>query len=308
MTSKGRVPTHSIFYHRVADDQPNPWTMTRDQFKRQIDWFQKEFDLVSLAELQRRIDSGFNDRPTLAITFDDGYAENCEYALPLLIERKIPVCYFITIDNVIRQAPFPHDVELGQNLPVNTIESLRGLSNSGIEIGAHTRTHLDLGQVSDSALLADEVIQASREIEELIGKPVQYFAFPFGQRENLNHGVFSMLKEHGFLGVCSAYGGWNNIGGDSFHIHRIHGDPSFERIKNWFSFDPRVARVKPYKYERRASRRDGSADPTQIHEISETPEVISADAPETTAVPKNIAASVAPENISATNPSQVPTD
>ena len=308
MTSKGRVPTHSIFYHRVADDQPNPWTMTRDQFKRQIDWFQKEFDLVSLAELQRRIDSGFNDRPTLAITFDDGYAENCEYALPLLIERKIPVCYFITIDNVIRQAPFPHDVELGQNLPVNTIESLRGLSNSGIEIGAHTRPHLDLGQVSDSALLADEVIQASHEIEELIGKPVQYFAFPFGQRENLNHGVFSMLKEHGFLGVCSAYGGWNNIGGDSFHIHRIHGDPSFERIKNWFSFDPRVARVKPYKYERRASRRDGSGDPTQIHEISETPEGISADAPETTAVPKNIAASVAPENISAINPSQVPTD
>jgi len=162
--------------------------MTRAQFKRQIDWFQKEFDLVSLAELQRRVDSGFNDRPTLAITFDDGYAENCEYALPLLIERKIPVCYFVTIDNIVRQAPFPHDVELGQNLPVNSVESIQILSNSGIEIGAHTRTHIDLGSVSDQALLADEVIQASIEIEEHVGKPVQYFAFPFGQRENLNHG------------------------------------------------------------------------------------------------------------------------
>ena len=132
--------------------------MTCEQFKRQIDWFQEEFDLVSLAELQRRVDSGFNDRPTLAITFDDGYAENCEYALPLLIERKIPVCYFVTIDNIVRQEPFPHDVELGQDLPVNTLESLKTIANSGIEIGAHTRTHIDLGSVSDQELLADEVI------------------------------------------------------------------------------------------------------------------------------------------------------
>ena len=194
LTAQGKVPAYSIFYHRIADDQPNPWSMTRAQFKRQIDWFQEKFDLVSLAELQRRVDSGFNDRPTLAITFDDGYAENCEYALPLLIERKIPVCYFVTIDNIVRQAPFPHDVELGQNLPVNSIESIQTLSNSGIEIGAHTRTHIDLGSVSDQELLADEVSQASIEIEEHVGKSVQYFAFPFGQRENLNHGAFSMLK------------------------------------------------------------------------------------------------------------------
>ncbi len=264
LAAQGKVPAYAIFYHRISDDHTNPWTMTRDQFKRQIDWFQEEFDLVSLAELQRRVDSGFNDRPTLAITFDDGYAENCEYALPLLIERGIPVCYFVTIDNITEQCAFPHDVQQGQELPINSIESLRALVNSGVEIGAHTRTHIDLGKVSDPLLLADEVILASREIEELIDQPVQYFAFPFGQRENLNHGVFSMLREHGFLGVCSAYGGWNNIGGDSFHIQRIHGDPSFERVKNWLSFDPRIARVKPYQYERRSVRRDGQSAPTEL--------------------------------------------
>jgi peptidoglycan/xylan/chitin deacetylase (PgdA/CDA1 family) len=271
MISRGKVPAYSLFYHRISDDHPNPWSMTRDQFRRQIDWFQEKFDLVSLAELQRRVNSEFNDRPTLAITFDDGYAENCEYALPLLVERKIPVCYFVTIDNVVNQTPFPHDVGIGQDLPVNTIESLSVLSDSGIEIGAHTRTHMDLGSVSDQELLADEVIQASIDIEEIIGKPVQYFAFPFGQRENLNRGVFSMLKEHGFLGVCSAYGGCNEIGSDSFHIQRIHGDPSFERVKNWLSYDPRVTRVKPYKYDRRAARRDGQADPTKIHELTLPP-------------------------------------
>ena len=271
LAAQGKVPTYAIFYHRIADEHHNPWSMSRAQFKRQIDWFQKEFDLVSLAELQRRVDSGFNDRPTLSITFDDGYAENCEYALPLLVERNIPVTYFVTIDNITKQIAFPHDVELGQDLPTNTAESIRALANCGIEIGAHTRTHPDLGKVTDPKLLADEVILASQEIEELIGKPVQYFAFPFGQRENLNHSAFAMLKEHGFLGVCSAYGGWNPIGGDSFHIQRVHGDPSFERVKNWLSFDPRVARVKPYQYERRANRRDGKPDPTKVSEITIPP-------------------------------------
>ena len=270
---------YSMFYHRISDEHSNPWTMTRAQFTRQIDWFQKEFDLVSLAELQRRVDSGFNDRPTLAITFDDGYAENSEYALPLLIERGIPVSYFVTIENIIAQRPFPHDVTLGQQLPVNNIESIRALSQAGVEIGAHTRTHVDLGKVTDPELLADEVILSSREIEDLIGKPVQYFAFPYGQRENLNHCVFSMLKQHGFLGVCSAYGGWNLIGDDSFHIKRLHGDPSFERVKNWLSYDPRVGFVKPYKYERRNASREANPELTQMTDFQSVLDPLDATPP-----------------------------
>ena len=51
--------------------------MTCDEFQTQIDWFQENFEIVDLEECQRRIRSGFNDRPTLSITFDDGYSENC---------------------------------------------------------------------------------------------------------------------------------------------------------------------------------------------------------------------------------------
>lgn len=253
LARQGKLPVYSIFYHRVSNDYQNDWTMSEAEFTRQIDWFEKHFDLVSLSELQKRIDSGFNNRPTLAITFDDGYAENCQFALPLLIERGIPVCYFVTIDYVTSQEPFPHDVALGNPLPVNTVESLRALSRSGVEIGAHTRTHSDMGAIDDPQELSDELVTASREIEEHIGCPVQYFAFPFGQRKNMNPEAFRILKDHGFLGVCSAYGGWNEIGEDSFHIKRIHGDPSFERVRNWLSFDPRVGRIGPYIWNEASS-------------------------------------------------------
>ena len=237
-----------LFYHRVADDHPNPWTISRADFEQQIDWFQENFDLVDLEECQRRIQSGSNSRPTLSITFDDGYAENCEFALPLLIERRIPVTYFVTTQHTTLQRPFPHDLERDQPLPVNTIASLLAMDIAGVEIGAHTRTHVDIGQVKDQEELMDEVIASSVELESIIGRRIRYFAFPFGQPENLCRNTFAMLKEAGFLGVCSAYGGWNEVGQDAFHIQRIHGDPNFQRMKNWLTFDPRIGRVARFDY------------------------------------------------------------
>ena len=267
MVKNGRVPVYSLFYHRVANEHLTPWTISEKQFERQIDWLQDNFEIVDLQECQRRINSGFNDRPTVSITFDDGYAENCEFALPMLIERRIPVCYFVSLDFITKQISFPHDLDLDLKLPVNTIESLRALDLSGVEIGAHTRTHLDLGKVTDPLVLADEVIIASDELSALIGRKVRYFAFPYGLYTNLNSTVFKMLKEHGFLGVCSAYGGWNEIGEDAFHIERIHGDPNLERVKNWLSYDPRIAHVRSFKYDR---ARDNVSLPTgSVAEIFE---------------------------------------
>lgn len=248
MAKHGKTPVFVLFYHRVADNHLNPWTITRAEFQEQIDWFQANFEIVDLQECQRRIESGFNDRPTLAITFDDGYSENCEWALPMLIERRIPITYFVTTHHTANQQPFPHDVDRGVPLPVNTIESLRSLDMAGIEIGAHTRTHPSVGDLREPEEIFDEVITASREMEKHIGRPMRYFAFPFGLHKNLNSDAIHLLKREGFLGFCSAYGGYNEIGNDSFQIQRLHGDRSISRIKNWLTFDPRVLKTKRFEY------------------------------------------------------------
>lgn len=248
LIQSGSVPVLTLFYHRIADHPSNDWTISCSQFQEQIDWIEQHFEIVDLEECQRRIRSGSNTRPTISITFDDGYAENCDFALPMLIERRIPVTYFVTTYHTAEQQPFPHDRNLNTPLPTNTIESLRALDMAGVEIGGHSRTHIDLGKITCQQTLVDEVISASRELEEAIGRKVRYFAFPYGQHANLNPTVFAMLKEAGFLGACSAYQGWNEIGGDEFHIQRIHGDPNFSRLKNWLTFDPRMANVERFDY------------------------------------------------------------
>ena len=223
----GNAPIPMLFYHRVDDDYPNPWTISCDEFERQIDWLEDHCEIISLSEAQNRIVDGRNNRLAACITFDDGYADNCEFALPLLLKRGIPFTYFVSLDFIVHQKPFPHDLERGEPLAPNTISEIRYLADQGVDIGAHTRTHANVGKIHDEHRLYDEVVASRNELADLIGYDVPYFAFPFGQYSDLNDRAFAMAKENGIQGVCSAYGGYNYMTDDGFHFQRVHADPMF---------------------------------------------------------------------------------
>lgn len=265
----GQAPIIVLFYHRVAEDQANSWTCSPEMFARQVHWLRQRFDMVSLAEAQRRIRAGFNERACVSITFDDGYAENCRFALPFLVRQQVPCTYFVATRHVFEGLPFPHDVAQGNRFPPNTLEQLREAASEGIEIGAHTRTHADLGSVDDPQRLHDEVITAGEELQAALGRPVRYFAFPYGQFANLHPAAFQLAFEAGYEGVCSAYGGFNFPGDDAFHLQRIHGDDDMLRLKNWVTVDPRKLGQARYCYEtpqvptRRSPRPRGGEAPAE---------------------------------------------
>ena len=123
--TEGRAPVMVLFYHRVADDRANTWTCSNAMFAAQMNWLRARFDLVSLAEAQQRIRSGNNERACVSVTFDDGYADNCQFALPHLIEQRIPCTYFVATRHIFDGAPFPHDVAQGHRFAPNTIDELR---------------------------------------------------------------------------------------------------------------------------------------------------------------------------------------
>ncbi|HEY2147726.1 MAG TPA: polysaccharide deacetylase family protein [Pirellulales bacterium] len=247
----GRAPAMVLFYHRIADDAASPWTLSNRAFAAQIDWLKSRFDMVSLPEAQRRIAARENHRPSVSITFDDGYAANCHEALPLLIAEKIPCTYFVSSKCVLEGIPFPHDIAHGFEGRPNTLEELRAMSAAGIDIGAHTRTHADLSRLKNPQKLHEEVVVAGEELQQAIGGPVRYFAFPFGLSGHLNRAVFALAHEFGYDGVCSAYGGYNFPGDDAFHLQRICADEML-RVKNWVTLDPRKTR-RPYRFEYRAA-------------------------------------------------------
>jgi peptidoglycan/xylan/chitin deacetylase (PgdA/CDA1 family) len=243
-----RVPISILYYHCMTDRPRAPWMMSNGQFVEQITWLQRHFDLISLAEAQRRIRSGKNHRPAVAITFDDGYSENCEQAIPLLIERNIPCTYFVTLENIVQGLPFEHDLKNGWDFAPNTIEQVRAMAAAGIEIGAHTCTHCDLGRVTDTSILGTELLYARKELENLLDTRIRFFSFPFGQRENLTNAAFSYAARAGYDAVCSAYGALNFPGDDAFHLQRVPATEEFICVKNWVTADPRKIWIPRFAY------------------------------------------------------------
>ena len=103
-----------------------------------------------------------------------------------------------------------------------------------------------MGAIIDRRLLRYEVVTAGEELRAALGRPVRYFAFPYGQYANLNPAVFALAREAGYEGVCSAYGGFNYPGDDAFHLQRIAVDDNMITLKNWVTMDPRKVNTRRY--------------------------------------------------------------
>jgi peptidoglycan/xylan/chitin deacetylase (PgdA/CDA1 family) len=260
---RGMEPVSVLFYHRVADNVPNSWTMSTATFARQILWLKAWFDVVDLAEAQRRIESGRNSRPTVAITFDDGYSENMEFAVPFLLKERVPFTYFVSTNHVFGNRPFPHDEAAGRPLPPNSLSQLREMAAAGVEIGAHNRNHIHLGVVSADTM-QDEIVGSKHDLELALEREIRYFAFPYGQPADLSTAAFQIAYHAGYCGVCSAHGGFNFPGDDPFHLRRIHADCQTVRVKNWLTVDPRKLR-HPIHFDPGDCRRD-VAPPVLLNE------------------------------------------
>ncbi|MGO8691392.1 MAG: polysaccharide deacetylase family protein [Thermoguttaceae bacterium] len=248
--ARRRVPIAVLAYHRIADDRANGWTVSQRTFARHIAWLDKHFDFISLEEAQRRIAGGGNCRPAVSITFDDGYAENCVGAIPLLVKERIPCTYFVTVRNVLSGEPFAHDLVGGNSLPPNSLDQLQAMAAAGIEIAAHGYTHADLGPMADPQALRREVVTAGEELHSALGRPVRYFAFPFGLHANLSAAAFALARGAGYEAVCSCYGGFNFPGDDAFHLQRIAPGDDMIHLKNWMTVDPRKLKIPRFAYDR----------------------------------------------------------
>jgi len=248
LAARRRTPIIVLFYHRIADDRATEWTMPNRTFLEQVSWLRRNFELISMEEVQQRLRSGVNTRPALHITFDDGYADNCQTAIPWLVKERIPCTYFVTTQNLFEHRPFDHDLEAGVNLTPNSLDEIRSMAAAGIEIGAHTYCHADLGKLTDPAALGREIVTARQELQAALGRGIRYFSFPFGQHANLSCRAFDLAARSGYECVCSAYGGYNFPGDDAFHVHRIAAVCELLRMKNWLNADPRKLYTRRFDY------------------------------------------------------------
>ena len=108
-----------VVFHRVlAVDDPqwtdaNPeWTVSDVVFEQCLQFFRRNYHIISLPELLSSVEQGKRlPNRSLLITFDDGYADTAEYALPLLERERVPATLFVTAQFVNRQLrPWTEDL------------------------------------------------------------------------------------------------------------------------------------------------------------------------------------------------------
>lgn len=86
-----------LMYHRVTTSDLDPWSqcVTPERFEQHMDFLKRASHPVSLRQLTEYRQHGSFPPRTVALTFDDGYADNLHDALPVLARYDIPATFFI---------------------------------------------------------------------------------------------------------------------------------------------------------------------------------------------------------------------
>jgi folate-dependent phosphoribosylglycinamide formyltransferase PurN len=203
---QGNFPVMILYHHLVAD-RPHRFGVGTAYFLRQVNYLLRHYRVVSLSEAVRLTREGPVTAPTVAITFDDGYADNYVNLRAVSEETGVPIGYFIATEHISTGKEFAHDGIFSEHgfLP-NTWEQVKLMQHSGYEIGSHTRNHADCGSI-DAEFLRYEIVGSLEDFKEKLGATL-HFSFPFGLAENISPPAAELACAH-YENVFSAYGGGN---------------------------------------------------------------------------------------------------
>lgn len=210
-----------LMYHQV--DTPRTAREARfctppQDFAAQMDWLvDNGHEPVSLDDVAAHV-RGERVLPHNAvhITFDDGFVGVLEHAMPVLQDRHIPATLFVVSQRVAATNDWMH----GRGFPRRALLSaaqLRLLAEEGMTLGSHTCTHARLTDLEPDAALT-EIARSKIELEDMLGRPVQHFAYPYGA---FSQAVRAQVIAAGYQSACSARSGFNRPGEDVFLIRRI---------------------------------------------------------------------------------------
>lgn len=184
-TEHGKI----LMFHHVSDEFVDTIDCCKckvNRFKEIVEQVGKSYEFISIDNIYNRT----GNKKYAVITFDDGCMDTYQNAFPYLLEHNIPFTVYVVSDFVDK------DGYLG-------VDELKHLAkNPLVTIGYHTKSHPQLIRVR---YLREEMYSHKHELEEIIGKKIDHFAFPYGKLYAVGIKSVFLGKQLGYKTVVSTF-------------------------------------------------------------------------------------------------------
>jgi len=221
MHTANRSPIPILTYHQIETAPPRGAAFRSlyvppRAFARQMALLQRlGYRGLSLSALMPYL-NGELDGKVVGITFDDGYLNNLNNALPVLKRHGFSSTCYIVSQRIGRTNEWDRGAGIAQT-PLMDVAQLRQWLAGGQELGAHTRHHVHLPQL-DAANCIDEIARCKTELETLTDAPVRHFCYPYGEFMPEHSAMVSMA---GFHSATTTQRGRCRSGDDLMQLPRV---------------------------------------------------------------------------------------
>lgn len=213
---------HILNCHRIKDNE------SPEQFKKVLQHLATKARLVKIEDAIELIESKQNVlEPIIAFTFDDGFMECYTHFAPILEEFGVNGLFFINPnyasgdDTYIEN--FDNNIVMTPGKRPMRWEQITELHKRGHVIGAHTMNHFMINS-DDEEKLTYEIGKCKVVIEEKLGVPCAYFAFPYGKLSHANQKAIDIASNtYECVFSCSDYKHYFSFDGKV--INRRHFEP-----------------------------------------------------------------------------------
>lgn len=208
-------------YHQVT---PRPlasyrkYTVTPRAFAAQMRWLALAgyvpINLDALLDY-RRGRGRLPSRPVV-ITFDDGYQDCIDYAVPILRARAFTAVFYL-VTGLMEETSRWLLPERGIELPLIDWPTARWLEAAGFQCGSHSMSHPRLANMEPAACRS-ELLESRRLLEDRLGHKIRHLAYPYG---SFDERVRTLVGEVGYHSACSVRIGLSPPDDDPLALHRV---------------------------------------------------------------------------------------